>query len=486
MIRLQPICFSAALLQLLIYIGKLPNKVSSKSNPKCSPTVSASKSTFSCHNINNHHYLQQHCDDHEKVISPCPCQDRPPCPCWTQQLPTSKDADVNKLLQNLKFLCRPEASVRLLSIMVFVCINPSSKIFTWIFYCNVLQMISINIALQHVFESDFNLQTSTAAVVARLISSSLFQSKSKAAPNIEEIQWHLHHTVHGTSWEVVYLISLFTRFYTSQVQDSSINSIFCRTLVGITDSLRYVITIMNQSKNYLQIPNTAVLNQTHPHPCQMEQTTSWSIASIWLLMKMQLEPLQSRWLNMLNIDVWVSVRAPFCKWGVPSHLLSPGHLELAPPWDCGSPTCVGVMSSFFWGDEAMGIIIAQIDMKKQKRNMFWMCLKPPLHLHQIIIQINSNMPKLCHSIYAQIMATHSCLQNGCSFGFSVFLPAKNDVNRVSKRCLRHVMEPLQVVHELEHTHDTQLFHFTLVIGSVLLTHYTQHHIVQFSKIQEEI
>jgi len=87
--------------------------------------VSASKSTFSCHNINNHHYLQQHCDDHEKVISPCPCQDRPPCACWTQQLPTSKDADVNKLLQNLKFLCRPEASVRLLSIMVFVCINPS-------------------------------------------------------------------------------------------------------------------------------------------------------------------------------------------------------------------------------------------------------------------------------------------------------------------------------------------------------------------------
>ena len=71
------------------------------------------------------------------------------------------------------------------------------KIFTWICYCNVLQMISIHIALQHVFESDFNLQTSTAAVVARLISSSSFQSQSKAAPNIEEIQWQMHHTVHG-------------------------------------------------------------------------------------------------------------------------------------------------------------------------------------------------------------------------------------------------------------------------------------------------
>ena len=105
----------------------------------------------------------------------------------------------------------------------------------------------------------------------------------------------------------------------------------------------------------------------------MEQTTSWSIASIWLLMNMQLEPLQSRWLNMLNIDVWVSVRTPFCQWGVPSHLLSPGYQELAPPWDCGSPTLRQSDVIFFWGDESMGIIIAQIDMNSRNETCLNVC-----------------------------------------------------------------------------------------------------------------
>ena len=51
------LCFSAALLQLLIKSVNFRTR-SLLSNPKCIPTVSASKSTFSCHNINNHHYLQ--------------------------------------------------------------------------------------------------------------------------------------------------------------------------------------------------------------------------------------------------------------------------------------------------------------------------------------------------------------------------------------------------------------------------------------------
>ena len=112
------------------------------SKPKSSPTVSASKSTFTCHNINNHHYLQQHCDDHEKVISPCPCQDRPPCPCWTQQLPTSKDSDVNKLLQNFHVPMQARSFSVCFEYNGFCCINPSSRIFTWI---SLLQCITNDI-----------------------------------------------------------------------------------------------------------------------------------------------------------------------------------------------------------------------------------------------------------------------------------------------------------------------------------------------------
>lgn len=133
----------------------------------------------------------------------------------------------------------------------------------------------------------------------------------------------------------------------------------------------------------------------------------------------------------------------------------------------------------------MGIIIAQIDMNSRNEtclNMFETTIARTPNYHTNQLKYAKTLP----FIYAQIMATHSCLQNGSSLGFSVFPPAKNDVNRVSKRCLRHGMEPLQVVHELEHTHDTQLFHFTLVIGSVLLTHYTQHSITSCNSPKSKI
>ena len=137
-------------------------------------------------------------------------------------------------------------------------------------------------------------------------------------------------------------------------------------------------------------------------------------------MNMQLEPLQSRWLNMLNIDVWVSVRAPFCQWGVPSHLLSPGYLELAPPSDCGSPTCVGVMSFFFGGGRVDGENHHRPNRhEQQKRNMFEYVEDHHCTYTKLSYK-SAQDAKTLPFIYAQIMATHSCLHNGCSFGFSVF------------------------------------------------------------------
>lgn len=271
------------------------------------------------------------------------------------------------------------------------------------------------------------------------------------------------------------------------VQDSSINIIFCRTLVGITDSLRYVITIMNQSKNYLQIPNTAVLNQTHPHPCQMEQTTSWSIASIWLLMKMQLEPLQSRWLNMLNIDVWVSVRAPFCKWGVPSHLLSPGYLELAPPWDCGSPTLRRSDVIFFLGGTSRWDNHRPNRHEQQKWNMF-----------EYVWNHNCTYTKLSYKSaqVCQNFAIHICSNYGDAFlpskwfflRFLCFSPGK----KRRQQSLKALPSPWNGAASSgawigAHTrHAAVPLHAGHWLGPVDPLHPAQHHIVQFSKIQDKI
>ena len=77
---------------------------------------------------------------------------------------------------------------------------------------------------------------------------------------------------------------------------------------------------------------------------------------------------------------------------------------------------------FFWEDESMGIIIAQIETNNRNKtclNMFETTIAP--HLHQIIIQISLSMPKNFAIIYAQIMGGDTlCLQNGCSLGSSVF------------------------------------------------------------------
>jgi len=114
------------------------------------------------------------------------------------------------------------------------------------------------------------------------------------------------------------------------------------------------------------------------------------------------------------------------------------------------------------------IIIAQIDMNSRNEtclNMLKTTIAPTPNYHTNQLK----MPKLCHS-YMLKLWRHILAFTMVVLLVSLFFPGKNDVNKVSKRCLRHGMEPLQVVHELEHTHDTQLFHFTLVIGSVLLTH----------------
>ena len=148
------------------------------------------------------------------------------------------------------------------------------------------------------------------------------------------------------------------------------------------------------------------------------------------------------------------------------------------------------MSSFFFvGDELTRIIIPNRN-EQQKRNFK---LKPPLRTYTIMKQISISMPKLCLI----------CLSIRTLFG-------DQSLKAFIRNCpafhrLGHGMEPLQVVHELDHAHDTQLFHFMLVIGSVLLAkkkwaenrshnlvkscdplHPAQHHIGQFYKIKQEI
>lgn len=67
----------------------------------------------------------------------------------------------------------------------------------------------------------------------------------------------------------------------------------------------------------------------------------------------------------------------------------------------------------------MGKIIAQIDMNSRNEtclNMLKTTIAPTPNYHTNQLKYAKILP----FIYAQTMATHSCLQNGCSFGFSVF------------------------------------------------------------------